>query len=189
MITYSVSYKTNPAEPTQPKKAYGRVQINETMDLHRFSDHIASHNNKYSRGDIYAVLETAVRCMSELVQMGYKISLGDLGSFYPSISCEGADSIAEFTTDNIRSLSMNWDRPAALDNMKEGATFYRVPTRAVRVASLKAENDNMAGDLIEQFDNRGEGDSAVSPDDTVNPDNGSGDTSGGGGSNNDDPNG
>ncbi len=188
MITYSVFYKTNPADPAQPKKAYGRVQINEVMDLHQFSNHIATHNNKYSRGDIYAVLETAVRCMSELVRMGYKISLGDLGAFYPAISCEGAESIAEFSTDNIRSLSMSWDRPAALDNMKEGASFYRVPTRAVRAASLKAENDSKAGELIEQFDNRGEGDSAVSPDDSQQPDSGNegGGTSGGSGE--EDPN-
>ncbi len=188
MITYSVSYKTNPADPTQPKKAYGRVQINETMDLHQFSDHIASHNSKYNRGDIYAVLETAVRCMGELVRMGYKISLGDLGAFYPSISCEGAESVADFTADNIRSLSMSWERPAALDNMKAGALFYRVPTRAVRAASLKAENNNKAGDLIEQFDHRGEEDSAVTPDDNLDAGSGEGETSGGGGSNNPDPN-
>ncbi len=52
MITYSVSLKTNPADPTQPKKAYGRVQINEVMEQHPFSHHMATHNNKYSCGNI-----------------------------------------------------------------------------------------------------------------------------------------
>ncbi len=146
----------------------------ETLNLHRFAAHMANHNSKYSRGDIYAVLEGAVHCMSELVKQGYKVSLGDLGAFYPSISCEGADSIADFSTDNIRALSMNWDRPAALDNMKEGASFYRVPTRAVLSASLKAENDGKADEVIERYDNRGEGDSALTPGDGTAPDSPSG---------------
>ncbi len=52
MNKYSVSYTTKKADYAQPKKAYGRVQINEVMEQHPFSHHMATHNNKYSCGNI-----------------------------------------------------------------------------------------------------------------------------------------
>ncbi len=51
MNKYSVSYTTKTADYAQPKKAYGRVQINEVMEQHPLSHYMATHS-KYSCGNI-----------------------------------------------------------------------------------------------------------------------------------------
>ncbi len=168
---------------SQPKKAYGRVQLNEVINLDRFAEHIATHGSKYDRGDIYAVLVTAGRCLRELVLQGNKVNLGDFGAFYPSISCHGADSLESFTAIHIKGLTMNWDKPAKLENMLADATFQQVSSRAAQAAALKAEKEGKttaSWDSVEAPD--GEGDSAVDPDEGTTPDGGNG------GSTNPDPN-
>ncbi len=106
--------------PEEAKKYYGRVQFTDTFTLEQFAEHVAAHNSKYDEGDIFIVMRTAVECLEELVKLGYKVSLGKLGAFYPSVSSIGAATYEEFTGDNIRALSVNWDRPKRLDDIKEG---------------------------------------------------------------------
>ncbi len=195
MINYSVSLRGNPMDLSQPKKAYGRVQLTKVMSLDQFAEHIATHGCKYDRGDIYAVLVSAGRCLRELVLQGCKVSLGDLGSFYPSLSSNGADSMEAFTAAHIKCLSMNWDKPLKLEDMTADAEFVQVSSRAAQAAALKAEK---AGKTSASWDSTvapdGEGDSAVTPDDGAGSsdatpggsDQGGGNT--GGGSDDDDAN-
>ncbi len=190
MVNYSMTKLGNPGKPAEAKKYYGRVQFTDTMDLTQFSQHIAHHSSKYNEGDIYAVLCSAVDCLEELVKLGYKVSFGKLGSFYPSMSSEGAASIDEFTTDNIKSLSVNWDRPKRLDDIKEGVSFNKVFSRALQAAMMKQLSVFESDELLEQVNALQKDDAAVSPDEGTQPDegeeNGGGSTSGG--SNNPDPN-
>ncbi len=176
----------NPLDLSQPKKAYGRVQLAKVMDIDEFAEHIATHGCKYDRGDIYAVLVSAGRCLRELVLQGNKVSLGDLGSFYPTLSCDGAESMEAFSAANIKSVTMNWDKPLKMENMLSDAEFVQVSSRAAQAATLKAEK---AGKTNATWESTvapdGEGDSAVTPDEGNTP-SGGGST---GGSNNDDPNG
>ncbi len=182
MIHYSVSLRGNPQKPDNPKKAYGHVQLAGVIDLDRFAQHIASHGSKYDRGDIYAVLVTAGRCMRELVLQGNKVSLGDLGAFYPTIKSGAADSVEAFLPVHIKRLTIGWDKPQNMEDMTAEASFVQVSSRAAQAAALKAEKEgktNANWDSTTAPD--GEGDSAVDPDE--------GNTSGGnGGSTNPDPN-
>ncbi len=165
MINYSVSQRVNPQDRTQPKKAYGRVQISGVMSLDRFAQHIAGHGSKYDRGDIYAVLVTAGRCLRELVLQGYKVSLGDLGAFSPTIKSGSADSVELYTPACIKGVTIAWDKPANMENMLTDATFQQVSSRAAQAAALKAEKEgktNASWDSTVAPD--GEGDSTVEPD-------------------------
>ncbi len=159
MIPYSVNLIGNPRDPSQPKKAYARVQINKTYDVQEFAAYIARHNSKYDQGDIYAVLETVSRHLRYLLQNGNKVSLGNLGSFYPSISSEGANSLGEFSENNIRNLRTNWEPPQHLANMMEGATFSQVLTRDMntKIMKLSAQVDSTE-QLAEQIKNLSKGD-------------------------------
>ncbi len=144
MIQYSVTLIGNPRDPSQPKKAHARIQASDHYDVQRFAEYIASHNSKYSRGDIYAVLDTVARHVKELVQQGNKVSLGDLGAFYPTVNSEPADSIGEFTPNHIRSLRVKWEPPKAFENLLEGIEFHRVVSCRKRKELLKAENEHRA---------------------------------------------
>ncbi len=133
-----------------------------------------------TRGDIFVVMRTAVECLEELVKLGYKVSLGKLGSIYPSVSSTGPATREEFTGENIRALSVNWDRPKRLDDIKDGVTFNKVPSRAVQAALMKNLADYDIGEMLEHINAFQKNDSAVLPDD--GSPNGGNDTGGGGSS-------
>lgn len=157
MIQYSVVMLGNPTDETQPKKAYARAQIADVMDLDAFAAHISDHNSVYDRGDVYAVLIKAVKCLKELVLDGKKVCLGDLGSFSISLASKGAANSGEFGSDNITMVTMCWDKGAVLKNMVKDAVFKQVSTRAAQAAALKAQK---AGKTTASWDdnaNAGEG--------------------------------
>ncbi len=190
MINLSLARMGNPAKPNEPKKYYGRVQLNDSLTIYQFAEHVASHCSKYNRADILAVMTTTFECLKELVKDGKKVSLGEMGSFYPSVSSTGADTMDEFTADNIRSLSVNWDRPAEMDDMKAGVTFNKVLPRAAQALMWKSlAQGEVLDELKECVNAYQQNDSAVTPDEEPQPgedNDGSGDTSGGSGE--EDPN-
>lgn len=138
MIKYSVSKLSNSIDKEKSGKAYARTQAQEWVTLEAFAEHISSHNSPYDKGDVYAVLAKAVRCLREMVLDGKRVSLGDLGSFYATVASEGADSVAAFDKENIKSVTMTWEKGDDLKNMLADADLQKVSTRAVQKAALRA---------------------------------------------------
>ncbi len=138
-INYSLSMRNNLLKK-ESKRAYPRLQMKEVISLEKFAEHIATHGCKYDRGDIYAVLYNAAKCLEELVMAGNKVSLGDLGSFYPSLVCEGSDTLEEFNVNKIKALTINWDKPEHLTYLPSDTTFSLVPARHQQAAILKNLN-------------------------------------------------
>ncbi len=87
MIDYSITIMS--AKPgtkkadVQETKAYGSAQVREKLDLNKFAKHITDHGCAYDRGDVSAILTKAVDCLREMMLAGNKVTLGELGSFYP----------------------------------------------------------------------------------------------------------
>ena len=88
-------------------KAYAALQTNGTLDIAKLAKHMAQHNSKYSRADITAVMIQMVDCMREKFIEGYKIELGEMGTFSPSISCHAAEKVDLFTQTNIEDYTVN----------------------------------------------------------------------------------
>lgn len=137
MINFSTVLRSNPINPDAAKKAYATAQVNETISLPRFAQHISEHHSKYGKGDIYAVLIEMVTCMREQLLLGNKIQLGDMGSFYVSLACKGADSLEDFTANNIKKVNVNWERGDDFKNLLNDATFEEVGTRKEQADLLK----------------------------------------------------
>ena len=93
-VGYSVALRKNPMKPDEAPKAYAALQTNGTIDIAKLAKHMAQHNSKYSRADITAVMIQMVDCMREKFIEGYKIELGEMGTFSPSISCQAAEKKA-----------------------------------------------------------------------------------------------
>ena len=138
MIDYSTSMYPNNMKPNAAPKAYARAQVRNVMELENLAEHISSHNSKYNAGDIYAVLVEMVQCTREFLLDGNKVHLGKLGYFSPAIRSIGADSIAEFSANNIRSLTVHWSKGPSFVNLKDDAEFNFVPTRAAQDLLKKA---------------------------------------------------
>lgn len=132
MIDYSIAIRSAQpgtlAEKVTQKKAYATIQY-EVMTLDQLAEHIASHNSKYDEADILAVTTLLGRCVREQLLEGRKVSLGQLGSFYPGIVSKGADIAAEFTVENIKKVPVRWSPSARLKDLRKDAEFNLVPTR------------------------------------------------------------
>lgn len=139
MIDYSVAARPNPRDRDAAPKFYATAQINKVMDLEEFAKHIATHGCVYNRADIAAVLTMAVDCLHEMVLNGFKVQLGDLGSFYVSLSSKGTTTAADFNPINdIKSVKVNWERGSEFFDLKEEAEFNQVAIRAVQKRVMKA---------------------------------------------------
>jgi len=85
------------------------------------------------------VLTMAVDCLREMLLNGYKIELGDMGSFYVSLSSEGTLTAKEFKPElHVKSVNVNWERGVSFLNLKENAEFNQVAIRSVQKKVLKA---------------------------------------------------
>ena len=101
----------------------------------------------------------AVDCLREMLLNGYKIEMGDLGSFYISFSSEGTLTAKDFNPiHHIKSVNVNWQRGIDFLNMKEDAEFNLVAIRAVQKKVIKAvKNGDTTVNLAEDPEESDEG--------------------------------
>ena len=85
-----------------------------------------------------AIVAQVVDCLRELLLEGKSIDMYDLGTFYPTLKSTGADSMAEFTSDNIYDVSVRWVPGELFEDMIDDAEFTQVVTRAQAAAVIAA---------------------------------------------------
>ena len=131
MINFSISERSAQpglcAEDITEKRTYGTAVSSETIDLSQFARHIASHGSVYKRSDIQAVITEAVDCLREILLDGKNVQLGELGIFSIGLKTRGANSPAEFTSDNITGIHVNWTPGKEFRNLRKDAEFHLVP--------------------------------------------------------------
>ena len=140
-IQYSTAMMPNPQKPEEAKKAYANIQLTGNVNINELARHIADHNTVFSRGTIVGVLTELGVCMRELILQGYKVELGDIGTFEPTISSTGAKTKDESSAQNIKTLTVNFRDGAAFENMRRDAEFELTSTRKAQAAALKAEKE------------------------------------------------
>lgn len=187
MIDYSVTLRINPQDKQKPAKAYATPQCTQVLELEEFAEHIATHGSKYDEGDITAVLIQTVKCLKEMLLAGNKVKLGKLGDFWISLTCEGAESLEEFSDDNIKGVKVLFTPGSEFENMVGKAQFRTVTTRAVQAAALKAvkageDSVDLAALKKPAASGSGNGSDSGDPDDTEDGgDDGNGSSGNGGG--------
>ena len=139
MIDYSVYMQSNPFDETAAPKAYAKAQMRELMTFAKFINHISKHNGVYSRGTVRGVVIDMCECLVEQLLEGKKIQLGELGSFWLSLTSEGAETMDDFTAANIKAVNIIFTPGADFENLIEQAEFNVVASRIAQAATLKAE--------------------------------------------------
>ncbi len=142
MIDYSVYLLTSTLKPEEPAKAYGVNQVRQVWTLEKFSQHIADHNGVYSRGTVKGVISDMCECLVEQLLNGNKIKLGELGDFSISLKTEGAETIKQFTADNIKAVNIVFTPGKDFENLVGQAEFNLVGSRAAQAALIKALKEN-----------------------------------------------
>ena len=142
-IQYSVGMQPNPLHEDDPKKAYANLQLTGVVSINELADHITEHNSVYSKGTIVGILTELSVCLRELILQGYKIDLGDIGTFAPTIGSKGAVTIKEFTQANIIKMGVNFKPGYALQDLLRDAEFEQTTSRAAQAAALKAQKEGL----------------------------------------------
>ena len=136
-IQYSVAMMKNIR--TGEQKAYANLQLTGIVNISELAAHITEHNSVFSKGTIVGILTELGVCMRELILQGYKIDLGDIGTFAPSISSEGAAQKADFTAQYIKEMGINFLPGKAFDHLRRDAEFEKTTTRKAQAAALAAQ--------------------------------------------------
>ena len=141
-IKYSVTERTVKWGAHAGEKRYtANLQTTGIMSLDDFAGHMADHDCKYNKGDIYSVLTQAASCVREMLLEGHKVSLGDLGVIAPKIKQYASKTREEFTSSNITDLYAKITIGKALKDMRKDATFENVPTLANQALLMAAERE------------------------------------------------
>ena len=181
MIDYSVYMQSNPLDETAAPKAYAKAQMRELMTFDKFIKHIASHNGGFSRGMVKGIVSDTCSCIVEQLLEGKKVQFGELGSFWISLSCTGAESMEDFTAANITGVNIVFTPGDDFANLVHDAEFNVVASRIAQAATLKTEKAGGTTVHLEAARAAARPNSSSSGSSSSNSDSGSGSTTNTGG--------
>ena len=139
-MKYTLVMRGHPRYPERGKKAYACAQYEKTLSIDELLDYITLHGSAFRKGDYKAVISIVAEAMVELMAEGYKIDLEELGKFYPTLECEGAETMDNFNPNkHIKAVHVNWEPGEDFKNLKQKTIFREDLTRRMQKVALKAD--------------------------------------------------
>ena len=137
------TYKNNNSKNNAYGKTYGRLIHVDTLNTSDLCRHMMKHGTIYTPDVVKGVVERFVMCFEELLLEGNKIKLDGLGTFYLSVSTEGADNEEQFTANNVKAIRIKFIG----DQSKESEYGTRMLTSKAKIQSMsgKAASENEGG--------------------------------------------
>lgn len=131
MIDYSLGLRaSNPQMTDSEKKAYAYAQARETLNITQLAKHIQDHGSVFTKDTIVGCITAVVDCIREQLLAGNRIQVGDLGTFYVTLSSDGVANAHEFNpATHISAVNVKWDCGTGFDDLRQDATFNLVSTR------------------------------------------------------------
>ena len=138
-MKYTLVKRGHPRYPERDKKVYACAQYEKTLSIDELLDYITFHGSAFRKGDYKAVISTIAEAMAEKMAEGYKIDLAEMGKFYPTLECEGAETMDNFNPDkHIKAVHVNWEPGDDFKDLKRKTTFREDLTRRMQKETLKA---------------------------------------------------
>lgn len=139
-MKYSLVMRGNPRYPEREQKVFASAQCTKTLSQKEFIESIMQHGSSYSRSDYMAIISRVAEELAEKLKEGYRVDLNELGRFYPTLECEGADSFEAFNPDvHIKEIRVNWQPGEEFKQLRQGATFQLNMNRRVEYKLLMAK--------------------------------------------------
>ena len=138
-VTYSVSPRINPRDKDATPKFYGHVQASGDISLREMAERIQQTCTVH-KSDVFAVLVALEDSITDALQNGEIVRLGDLGSLQIGISSKGALSEDEYDESLIKQARINFRPGSALTGILTNLTFQKV-----KVKSSKADEEAEEG--------------------------------------------
>ena len=126
MIKYSLVMRGKPGNPEAPKQVFASAQSVKKMSLEEVAKYIKQHGCAYSVGDFLAIADMLAQATADLLKDGYRVELDELGEFYVTLGCEGAESMDDFRPDeHIKEVRVHWTPSDAFKDLRQGAGTQR----------------------------------------------------------------
>ena len=139
-MKYTLVKRGHPRYPDRDKKVYACAQYEKTLSMDELIDYITLHGSAYRKGDYRAIVSTLAEAMAEKMAEGYSIDLAELGKFYPTLDCVGAETMHDFAPDkHIKAVRANWKPGDDFKDLKQKADFREDLTRRKQKEALKAD--------------------------------------------------
>lgn len=144
-MKYSLAKRGNPRYPERGQKVYASAQYHKVLSLDELLDYIVQHGSALKRGDFKSAIAHLAEAMAKKMAEGYKLDLDELGKFYPTLECKGADTYEDFSPDkNIKSVKVHWQPSSQFNGLRDEATFSealnRRSERKVRAAGYRGDS-------------------------------------------------
>ena len=110
------------------QRAYATAQSVSTLSTDEFTRLIAA-KGAYSRADILSIITILAASIEDMILLGQRIDLGDMGIFFPSISSKGVLDAKDFTPSaHINKAYAGWTRSSLMKKLKD-VSYNLVNTR------------------------------------------------------------
>ena len=124
-VTYSVVPRRNPSEKGTPPKFYAQAQARGDVDIREMSERI-QQSCTVNKTDVYAVLVALEDVISEAIQNGEIVRLGDLCTLQVSLSGKGSVTEEDYTPSLIKKKRINFRPGKVLANAMASLNFTKV---------------------------------------------------------------
>ena len=143
-VTYSVSPRINPRDKDASPKFYGHVQASGDINIREMSERIQATCTVH-KSDVFAVLVALEDVITEALQNGEIVRLGDLGSLQIGISSKGALTEEDYTDSLITKARINFRPGSALVGILSNLSFAKVKVRTSKAEKEAEEGEPEGG--------------------------------------------
>ena len=115
------------------QRAYATAQSVSTLSTDEFTRLIAA-KGAYSRADILSIITIIGDCIENMLQLGQRVRVGDLGDFFPSISSKGVPDANDFSpAAHIKKAYSGWKRSSLMAKLRD-VSYNLVNTKNAQTA-------------------------------------------------------
>ena len=124
-VTYSVSPRINPREKDEAPKFYAQAQARGDVNIREMAERIQSTCTVH-KSDVYAVLVALEDVISEAIQNGEIVRLGELCTLQVSLSGKGALTEEDYDVSLIKRSKIIFRPGRVLSQALAGLNFTKV---------------------------------------------------------------
>ena len=142
-VTYSVVPRRNPSEKGTPPKYYAQAQARGDVSIREMSERIQATCTVH-KSDVYAVLVALEDVVSEAIQNGEIVRLGDLCTLQVSLTGKGALTEEEHTVSLIKRAKINFRPGKVLAEALGTLKFSKVPIKYTKEEAVAGGDEGEA---------------------------------------------
>lgn len=146
-ILYSVGLMTDTINHRQLPCA--TIVERGTLDVDAIASEI-SHATTLTKTDIVGVLSGFIEFGMKYLASGYRINLGEMGQFFPTLKAHCANSVEECDASTIEKVCCHFRPSKKLTTMLNQSSFERTVSATNRRKAIKASESDFQNELDNQ---------------------------------------